>query len=1263
MSWLSLLGFNNVYAEEVLVWSADRGPDQQRPALFLNGTFSLDIAPLNMFGANGAVDFELFLYPWYGSQPELLGAGLSPSPLNVRLFLNYPTSISFGDGITLTNVEFQIIAKPQLREAPALFYLEADWELDVPVQDEPLLLEASVAMTEGSSAMRLEASLADWQNAFGIDGLWMDLFRISADVGVPSPRLQIETYWLLPGFALNMAGVFSKEFIGVATEVYGLSMKEINTMFRAIAKVDLAPSDFNLYFHRAFIGIANAPGTVLGQSVVRGVTVQATMDVWEFRNLDVLLQIGSDGVLLAAEINNLPAAMLPDEIQVDQLWLKIDIPSRRAATRSTSLGLYLNATFLSVRVESIFYIATKPTVTAFVGKVTDVSLSSVLPFIPSEFDMQIDLLAIAYFAQGKMPPLPQIRESFPFLQQVPMPKQAKPSPVFVIAAELQQLAFLELFGINNNDVKIFLFSFISKALKIITVKINAPTLRMGSLEGGDLALMISKKGISTRATFSLNLYLQLPGAPDVAQLQTSVSISKTTFHLVAILGLPDASNPNPVWPNAFGLPGFDVYYLGLGGGFNIQTGLPSQLLASAKFGFTSKASGTRYIAGGRAIIGGDPTNQLLQVELRHPSWCIVLAAAEPLLGDAFRDLGFIEQLCLSLKFIRLEYFSLYVSNGAWFGDDYFPPGGQLSATARIFNVRASLSGAISIADAKLTMAASLPPFSIGPLAVTGMEEQNSTGSFTLTPTSQQFEVDAALTLFGTKVGLYVDVTPRSFAFEFAFPVVVLEIEFGAHAELPIPMMPPLSPQLATQAIFDPESALTTLTSFDPVSLDFGVTASVDLSDFGDFIVDILKECIPNLDELFGVAADTFNDAVDLGKQAVAEVEDGLLAVQDEAMELFSQADQLTEQFDSMKDEAEEAAKEAWQGVQDAARDAEALVNDARDTALAAVGAAEEFYGQTVAMADEMVGFAEDAVNAALEAVADFANKVASGFFRAFDIFENQHHRSMHIMRYQQLYHEYMRQKQEEYLQPYLQSRSPHQSLPVPTSRKLQSIFSVVYDGIAGAIDFIREQLDKAVDAAKDTLNEVKEQTTSMVDAALPLIQQAKDAVGPAIKAAEDAGNAIKETAETVAKQADAAVENLEAVRDAAVEAANQASNAVNTAVNAVENVADQVGDAVETATDTLGSAIGDASKWMSALKDGVENFIEIETLDFKSDWKELVSTGDVDFVFKASFINGAFDVDERVTFTINPQAVEKFFVSKIKLIIQNLPGLQICKLF
>jgi hypothetical protein len=182
---------------------------------------------------------------------------------------------------------------------------------------------------------------------------------------------------------------------------------------------------------------------------------------------------------------------------------------------------------------------------------------------------------------------------------------------------------------------------------------------------------------------------------------------------------------------------------------------------------------------------------------------------------------------------------------------------------------------------------------------------------------------------------------------------------------------------------------------------------------------------------------------------------------------FLHVDSLVSSAARLADDAASAVLSAEQGVLDAGREAVALVTSVSEEAATAVRDAEAALVRVTHSMEQAVDTAKKALSSAINAVADFANKLADGFFGAVSGIFTFSRAHRHIMALHAL-SERIESMHDEGFNAHAQSLSPVQTKVMSSGRQLLAIgdiigaFNVVYNGIKGGIEFIKGELNKAV---------------------------------------------------------------------------------------------------------------------------------------------------------------------------------------------------------
>ena len=118
-------------------------------------------------------------------------------------------------------------------------------------------------------------------------------------------------------------------------------------------------------------------------------------------------------------------------------------------------------------------------------------------------------------------------------------------------------------------------------------------------------------------------------------------------------------------------------------------------------------------------------------------------------------------------FLRFEDVELYICPaGTTIGTIVYPPGFSFQASVVVFGKRANI--ACSVGSAAVSIKGSLDDFTLGPLAVRGVNDPRPTLDIELSKTRQHIDIDGMVTFFDSEaaVSVQVDVMPRpAFTFD------------------------------------------------------------------------------------------------------------------------------------------------------------------------------------------------------------------------------------------------------------------------------------------------------------------------------------------------------------------------------------------------------------------------------------------------------------------------------------------------------------------
>jgi hypothetical protein len=494
-------------------------------------------------------------------------------------------------------------------------------------------------------------------------------------------------------------------------------------------------------FRDVFLAVANADGVLLGRDVVRGLTVQASVDVMHFTDVDVLLQFGSSGVLLVGSVSELPSSLLslPSDLHITNLTMQLRLATAASAL-PTSFFLSLGVTYRSMVFDGAIYLS--PGQQMLLAEVRDVSFSSVLPHMPPYLDVHVDALLLGFVSNGRLPNNPAIYANFPVLSSLDLSLMPPGQATVLFAAQLALLPNLgALFGLHDQSaIQMVLTAVVAETQQAFSVAINVPSIRIGPFVGGGLELSVLIKEPSVTARFSFDLLINLPGNP-AALSPTKFSASleyfdESSLGLAASVGTSVISDPQqlpePVWRNAFGIVGFNVYSLAIEAAVEIDTvpPLPDEIGLALGFSFQPNAHTPATLLSGSFVVSLDPDNMLFSFLATNLDRCFYLTVFETFIGGALHGvssaLNEVEEtalrLCEQLAFISVPEIYFYFSpRGAIINKLPFPAGGKLNVTVVLFGLyTAHVDGFIDLAQASAGLTGYISEFDLGPLKVSGL---------------------------------------------------------------------------------------------------------------------------------------------------------------------------------------------------------------------------------------------------------------------------------------------------------------------------------------------------------------------------------------------------------------------------------------------------------------------------------------------------------------------------------------------------------------
>jgi hypothetical protein len=207
------------------------------PSLLISSRFDLASEyPFSMLGISGELTLSVEAYPWYGAQ--LQGASVMPSPFQLTLTADYAARVEIVPGLVLKDVYVSVVLKP-VREfvgasKDAVFTVGGAVQMKLG-QDDPLLLSASISITQGSSIISFQALLENWENALGIDGLTLSSLQLFGTVARGTVDLSVEATWALQdGSTFALAGAKQGDAVAIGVHIEEFTLQTLIMLMQEI---------------------------------------------------------------------------------------------------------------------------------------------------------------------------------------------------------------------------------------------------------------------------------------------------------------------------------------------------------------------------------------------------------------------------------------------------------------------------------------------------------------------------------------------------------------------------------------------------------------------------------------------------------------------------------------------------------------------------------------------------------------------------------------------------------------------------------------------------------------------------------------------------------------------------------------------------------------------------------------------------------------------------------------------------------------------
>jgi hypothetical protein len=471
-SVLSTFALRGVHADEVFAYASNDPHRTRHPSLHLNGSLDLSSAPFSQFGLSGAVEFDFYAWPFFGG--KMFGVPIPSAYHHLHLFAQYPLNLHFGAGVELQRVFVQVqtrldlITSGRLRPSlsPVVFTVGGTMAFDVPNQAEPLLLQASVTKVEGAPGLILNAGLSRWNEPFGLSGVVLESLWVKSALGTATPDLRLVARWSVGSdthFALEGFKFGSSMALGVWAG--NLTFRQIGDVFRKVVGGSPPAWEDNIEFREVFVGLANEPTMLLGKQLVKGITFDATLNIYALENVQVRLQFGSAGLTVFGKVPQVPEQYLVSGMTLTDLTLQLHLPSSSkgsTATKGPSVYVAGGLSYKGLHFRAALFLSSKRQL--LIGEIAGPTLSQFLPFVENgaPWDLKLEKVLLAFSPQTELayPIEPLVREQFPMVYATPNAKG------LLISAEITVPYLDTIMGVSG--VKAILAASLSSAEQRLT---------------------------------------------------------------------------------------------------------------------------------------------------------------------------------------------------------------------------------------------------------------------------------------------------------------------------------------------------------------------------------------------------------------------------------------------------------------------------------------------------------------------------------------------------------------------------------------------------------------------------------------------------------------------------------------------------------------------------------------------------------------------------------------------------------------------------
>ncbi|KAF3908877.1 hypothetical protein AA313_de0203343 [Arthrobotrys entomopaga] len=644
---------------------------------------------------------------------------------------------------TRVGVELLIDANHDLSTGSSKWYFGYGFfgDVNVSVPGSVVPLQCHFHLQKLPSTYLLSITLKDeeWKEVFGIKGLNLSCVRFQAMINTggnkTSFRLGVEAEMQWHKTAIAIGGSYGSDGYSLNAFVGDLSLQDIGELFQQMMGVELDIFDHDVVLKSMSLNISN-----------HGFSLAGTVTINGHSSASGKLAFNRDGISISGGVKDMSFEGI--DIHKAELDVFIGTKSKKSSTRETKVAITGDVSFAGIDLQVGVYTRKpgngKPLEWAIYGEAKgDLSTSRLCPDLKGTF-LDISLTGLALMAAN--------HESNGGSYNTHGYPTVKGIQFCAIINSIPELEGLVRGSVKGTILRagyskgVFSLGLILPAKRTLTFSDDVYT--------GPISLAI-QTGKDIKISLEAELNIKLSDQPDPLK-----------FALGLRAGALDASAYGQLltdWVNPCGV-GKNVVIRGCALEFGIvystfvTTGMPGKIGLAGQLNIGEKE------AKAAMMLSQNPSEQLLAASVKDMGVVDLVKFDSQILETDLPEPD---------NFLHFNEFDLYLSTGTTVGVTYYPPGASLKGDMHILGKRAKFN--CSFVSAVKIMA-TIEPFSIGPLQITGATGSDPIVDVELSSSVQRVFIDGAVSIWGASaaIHLYADFLPSP-KFDFAFQLKLSDL--------------------------------------------------------------------------------------------------------------------------------------------------------------------------------------------------------------------------------------------------------------------------------------------------------------------------------------------------------------------------------------------------------------------------------------------------------------------------------------------------------